>query len=216
MLRQYAGAIGMTIPWAVLSVAGSINAVAAGSRQAWAFSRDQGLPFSRWMQKITIIQGTPLPINAMMATLSITLVLSCIIFGSTEAFNSIASLVTGAISVSYALSIGCVLWRRLYGAPLPPARFSLGRWGVPINLVGCLFQILVTVMCFFPTERAVTAYVLDPQNSSRLSRSADTFCRESMNWGSTMFGGVAILASIYYYFHGHKVYEGPVVHVKQL
>ena len=34
------GAIGMTIPWAVVSIAGAMSAIAAGSRQAWAFARD--------------------------------------------------------------------------------------------------------------------------------------------------------------------------------
>lgn len=146
----------MTIPWAVLSCAATINSVAAGSRQAWAFARDDGLPFSRWMQKITVVQGTPIPVNSMLASLAVTVVLSFIILGSSEAFNSIAGLLSGAIGFSYAISIGCVLWRRLYGAPLPPARWSLGRWGVPINAVGCAFEILVTIMSFFPLMSSVT------------------------------------------------------------
>jgi len=154
-----AGAIGMTIPWAVLSTASCINSVAAGSRQAWAFSRDEGFPFSRWFQRIVTIQGTPLPVNSMVASLAMTVVLSLIVLGSTEAFNSIAGLLSGSIGFSYSLSIGCVLWRRLYGAPLPYARWSLGKWGVPINAVGCLFEILVTVISFFPLASTVTAYV---------------------------------------------------------
>lgn len=155
--NSYAGAIGMTIPWAVLSTASCINSVAAGSRQAWAFARDEGLPFSRWLQKVTVVQDTPIPVNSMIASLAITVVLSLIVLGSEEAFNSIAGLLSGAIGFSYALSIGCVLWRRLYGAPLPPARWSLGRWGVPINAVGCLFEILVTIISFFPLTSSVTA-----------------------------------------------------------
>ena len=37
-----AGAIGMTMPWVVLSTASCINSVAAASRQAWSFARDEG------------------------------------------------------------------------------------------------------------------------------------------------------------------------------
>ena len=56
----------------------------------------------------------------------------------------------GAVGGTYAISIGCVLWRRLFGEPLPPARWSLGIWGVPINLVAFLYQVLTTVISFFP------------------------------------------------------------------
>ena len=38
--KSNAAAIGMTIPWAVIGVAGCMSGIAAGSRQAWAFSRD--------------------------------------------------------------------------------------------------------------------------------------------------------------------------------
>ena len=68
--------------------------------------------------------------------MSMTVIFSVILIGSEEAWNSIAGLVNGAIGLTYALSIGCVLWRRLFGAPLPPARFSLGRWGILFNLAG--------------------------------------------------------------------------------
>lgn len=40
-----AGAIGMTVPMIVLSISMCLNAVAAASRQAWSFARDEGLPF---------------------------------------------------------------------------------------------------------------------------------------------------------------------------
>ena len=42
-----AGAIAMTVPFVILSMCVAINAMAAASRQAWAFSRDEGLPFPR-------------------------------------------------------------------------------------------------------------------------------------------------------------------------
>lgn len=36
-----------------------------------------------------------------------------------------------------------------------------------------------------------------------------------MNWNSTMFGGMAIVSTVYYAAWGRKVYEGPVVLVKR-
>lgn len=152
-----AGAIGMTVPIIVLAYSMTLNSVAAASRQAWSFARDDGLPFPSWFQKITTINGTPLPLNAMIATLIMPCVLALINLGGAEAFNSINGLISGAIGLTYALSIGCVLWRRLFGAPLPKARWSLGRWGVVLNLAGFLFELFVTVMSFFPLFYHVTA-----------------------------------------------------------
>jgi hypothetical protein len=64
---------------------------------------------------------------------------------------------TGAVGLTYALSIGCVLWRRLYGKPLPPARWSLGRWAVPVNIIAVLYELFSTVISFFPLFAKVDA-----------------------------------------------------------
>ena len=68
-----------------------------------------------------------------MACMGILIILALLNLGGSEVFNSIIGLMNGAVGSTYALSIGCVLWRRLFGEPLPHARWSLGRWGVPIK-----------------------------------------------------------------------------------
>ena len=190
-----AGAIGMTIPMIILSISMCLNAVAAASRQAWSFSRDEGLPFRRVFRKITVIDGSPLPINAMIASLCIAGVLALLNLGGTAAFNSIMGLVTGAVGLTYALSIGCVLWRRLFGEPLPHARWSLGRFGVYINAFAFFYECFTVCISFFPLFADVTAI--------------------SMNWAIAMFGGAAILCSINYFVNGRKYYRGPVVFLKK-
>lgn len=70
------GAVAMTVPFIVLTISCCINAIAAASRQAWAFSKDHGLPFPRWFAKIVLINNTPLPIDALAITLVIVLVRS--------------------------------------------------------------------------------------------------------------------------------------------
>ena len=152
-----AGAIGMTIPVLIVSLSVTINSTAAASRQAWSFARDDGLPFPRWFTKLTNINSTPLPLNAMVASLAILIVVSLLNFGGSEVFNSIVGLMAGAVGLTYALSIGCVLWRRLYGEPLPPARWSLGRWAVPINIIAVLYELFSTVISFFPLFAKVDA-----------------------------------------------------------
>ncbi|KAI6888097.1 amino acid transporter-like protein [Hortaea werneckii] len=110
--------------------------------------------------------------------------------GSYTAFNAFNSLGTVSILSSYTITVGCLIWRRLYGKPLPPRRWSLGRWGLAVNLVSLC---LTTPMLFFyvwPLYYPVTA--------------------STMNWSSAMLGGVTIIALIYYVVKGRHDYAGPV------
>ncbi|KAK5131255.1 hypothetical protein LTR08_001160 [Meristemomyces frigidus] len=188
-----AGAIGMATPIVILSISMCMNATAAASRQLWSFGSDDGLPYNKWFTKITKVNSTLLPVNALFSSLFIVVVLALLNLGGSEAFNSILGLVTGAVGLTYALSIGCVLWRRLFGAPLPPARWSLGRSGAFVNAIALCYEILTTVISFFPLFAEVTA--------------------RTMNWAIAMFGGVAIICSINYVVSGRRIYKGPVVRV---
>lgn len=131
----------------------------------------------------------------MIASLFISVILALLNLGGTQAFNSILGLVTGAVGLTYALSIGCVLWRRMFGDPLPPARWSLGRFGPAINAFAVLYEILTVVISFFPLFANVTA--------------------QSMNWGIAMFAGVALICLMNYLLSARKVYRGPVAFIRK-
>jgi hypothetical protein len=115
-----------------------------------ADSRHSGLPFSTWFTRIRDVDGVPLPVNSIMASLCICVIIALLNLVSNRVFNSIIGLLTGALGLTYVLSLGCVLWRRCYGEPLPPARWSLGRWGIPCNIVALLYSIMSTLISFFP------------------------------------------------------------------
>ena len=72
-------------------------------------------------------------------------------------FNSINGNISGAIALTYGLSIGCVLWRRLFGQPLPSARWPLGRLGIAMNATGLFFDVFVFFISFFPLVSQPTA-----------------------------------------------------------
>jgi hypothetical protein len=122
-----AGTIALVSIITALNICANLSVLAAGSRQVWSFARDEGMPFSGWLRKITVI-GTPIPLNAIMISLTVTIVVSLLNIASAAAFNSIVGLLCGSGGVSYSISIGCVLWRRLAGKPLPEAPFRLGVW----------------------------------------------------------------------------------------
>jgi choline transport protein len=109
-----------------------------------------GLPFSNWFMRIKTVDGAPLPVNSILASLCICVIIALLNLGGRKIFNSIVGLLTGTLGLTYALSIGCVLWRRCYGAPLPPARWSLGRWGIPLNIIALLYMLTSSIISFFP------------------------------------------------------------------
>ncbi|KAI7158396.1 amino acid permease [Hortaea werneckii] len=189
-----AGTVCMTLIPIILSVCTSLNAIAAASRQAWALGRDQALPFSPWFRKIVTI-GTPIPLNSILFSLTILIILALINIGSTAALNTIIALLTSATSFSYALSISCMLLKRLRGQPLPPASFSMGRYSVPVNMFAVGYIITAAVASFFPVSVPVDAV--------------------SMNWSVVVFGGVLCIACVDYVFRGRKHYVAPVQHVEK-
>ena len=96
---------------------------------------------------------------------------------------------------TYAISISCVLYRRLaHPELLPPARWTLGRLGVPVNVTALVYVSFAFFWSFWPNERPVTL--------------------QNFNWSVVMFVGIFILSVVNYVVHGRKVYVGPVTSVE--
>ena len=119
----------------------------------------------------------------------------CLIdLGSTTAFNIVVSLALLALLSTYMISIGCVLLKRIRKEELPPARWSLGRWGLPINAFAFVYSGFVIVFCCFPNSVPVTA--------------------STANWAPVVWVGVIGLAAAVYVVHGRRVYTPPVTFVE--
>ncbi|KAM3434969.1 hypothetical protein MY4824_005122 [Beauveria thailandica] len=172
-----------------------VTIMASASRQMFAFGRDKGLPGSAWLSRVHPTLGVP--VNAVVMSTVISILLSLINVGSTVAFNSLVSLGSGTLMVSYIVCIGCFMWRRCAGEAIPPAKFSLGAWALPVNIAAMCYLSLVFIVAFFP---AVPLPLLDA---------------ESMNWSSLIFTIVVIWAMAYYFIWSRHVYEGPVKFVKK-
>lgn len=175
-----------------MSISSCLTTVATASRQLYAFSRDQGVPFSPWPSRVVY----DIPVNATFVTLFITTVLSLINLGSATALNIITSLGTVALLSSYICSIGCMVWRRSTGNPLPDSKFKLGKLGLPINIVSLAVLVLFFVLDFFPTAPSPDA--------------------ASMNWSIWIYGVVIIFSLVYFFVIGKHHYVGPVEYVRKL
>ena len=173
----------------LLIFAGTLSYNLSTSRQTWAFARDGGLPGYRWIAHIN--PKLHIPANAVIITCAFTVLLSLINIGSDVAFNAIVSLSLVSLMITYCVSIGCVLYRRLaHPELLPHARWSLGKWGPFINTCGLLYSAFAFFWCFWPNTREVDL--------------------ASFNWSVVMFVGTVVISTIDYFFRAKKVFKGPV------
>jgi amino acid transporter len=187
-------ATAMAVFIVAMTVFSNLTMVATASRQLFAFARDHAVPFSPWFSKVPT--GWDVPINAILTTFLISSLLSLINIGSTFALNSITSLATTSLLSSYIVSIGCMIWRRWTNSPLLSSKFSLGKWGLAINIASEAFLIVIFVLAFMPNNP-------NPLPSE-------------MNWNILMYGAVAIFSLAYYFLRGKHRYEGPVAYVRTL
>lgn len=188
------GVNALTIMVLILVIASNVSFNASTSRQTFAFARDNGLPFASWISHVH--PTLQIPANAVFLSCLISALLSVINIGSDVAFNAIISLQVVALMFTYAVSISCVLYRRLLNPELlPPARWSLGgRLGIFVNATALVYVCFAFFWAFWPNERPVTL--------------------QNFNWAVVMFLGVFALSVGYYFLHGKKFYLGPVTTVE--
>jgi len=167
--------------------AGCIAALAAASRQFWAFARSGGVPFSNFFAPEELPQEMPL--NAVIFSGSISIIIALINMGSGLGLNIVVSIVNSALIASYTIIISCMLMHRLRGRQLPPARFSLGKWGPLVNICALIYITPIFVFSFFPAAPKPTA--------------------ATMNWAIVMVGGPIVLATVYYFAGGSNKYTPP-------
>lgn len=136
-----------------------------------------------------IYPKSAIPLNAIIISLIICVLLSLINIGSTAALNAILALDLTALLSSYILSIGCLLLKRLRGEPIPHREWSLGKAGMAINIAALCWLFPVLVFTLFPSTVPVTP--------------------DGMNWGCLLFGFMVLFASGYYVIKGRHVYVSP-------
>lgn len=125
------GAMGLLIPLMVLAIICGIGCTTAASRCTWAFARDGAIPGSKWWIKVN--KTLDVPLNAMMLSMAVQILLGFIYFGSTTAFNAFSGVGVIALTASYATPIALNLFtgrRQVEGC-----KFPLGKFGYVANTV---------------------------------------------------------------------------------
>jgi amino acid transporter len=167
---------------------------ASTARQTYAFARDNGLPFGKWISKVD--HKRKIPTNAIFLSCLISMLLSLINIGSATAFNAIISLNVAALMFTYAISMSCVIYSKMcHPERLPAKQWSLGRMSLPVNILGLLYVLFALFWSFWPAEPSVTL---------------DTF-----NWSVVIFVAVFVVSLVMFVCHGRLCYFGPAVAVNR-
>lgn len=167
---------------------------ASTARQTYSFARDRGLPFSEWISHVD--RRRRIPVRAIALSCIISGLLSLINVGSQVGFNAIISLNVAALMYTYAVSISCIIFRKVcYPESLPPRRWSLGPAGLLINIIGLLYVLFALFWSFWPPTPSTTA--------------------RDFNWSVVIFVSIFVLSLLMYFFQGRRQYAGPVVTVQR-
>jgi choline transport protein len=181
----------------VIGFASNIGVVASVSRLTWAFARDGGLPYSQFFAKVDPTYHVPF--RAIGLVSSTVVLLSLINIASTTALSAILALSTASISISYLIPIVLLVIKRLNVAtdpePIAFGPWTLGRWGMAINLYSIVFGTFVVIFVPFPTIIPVTAL--------------------NMNYSGPVFLGLCILLTCDWMIRGKRRYTGPLKELLQ-
>jgi amino acid transporter len=129
-------AIGLLTPLLVLGLMCGIGCTTAASRATWAFARDGAIPGSRLWR--TVNPKLDVPLNAMMLSMAVQLILGLIYFGAPVAFNAFSGVGVICLTLSYAVPILISLLRGRQQVKEGP--FYLGALGTFCNVVAlCKF-----------------------------------------------------------------------------
>ncbi|HEY5836475.1 amino acid permease [Streptomyces sp.] len=133
----------------------------SATRMLFSMARDRALPFSPVLARVSPRTGQPPAPTLVVGALSAALLL--LSFASPEAWLAIGTTCIVMLYLAYAMVTGPQLLRR-FRAPLPAGTdelgkplFSLGRWGIPVNVLALLYGLAMTVNLAWPR-----AAVYDP------------------------------------------------------
>lgn len=180
-----AGAFVLCMTLVILGILCGTACTTATSRCTWAFSRDGAIPGSKWWKKVNTTLDVPL--NAMMLSLAVQVILGVIYFGSAAAFNAFSGVGVISLTASYAspIVVSMLEGRR----QVKSGKFFLGKFGWVINGIAIGWSLLALPLFCMPAALPVTA--------------------ETVNYAPVVFVAFVALASFWYFVWGRKNYQGP-------
>ncbi|KAJ7123645.1 amino acid transporter [Mycena epipterygia] len=176
--------------WFIIFGVGMFCAVSiscASSRATWAFARDKAIPFHSTFAKVNQRLSGGIPLNAILLSTTIQLLLGLIYLGSSAAFNAFVGVAVMCLGSSYAMPVAISL---AHGRKdMADSPFFLGRFGPALNAVAILWAMFELVLFSMPAVLPVTPI--------------------TMNYASVVFVAFAVISAVWYLISGRFHYTGP-------
>ncbi|HJW21376.1 MAG TPA: amino acid permease [Candidatus Limnocylindrales bacterium] len=156
-----------------------LSSVAAAGRMLFAFSRDDGLPGSRWLKKVSHRYRTPANSLAAIVVVSWLFTLAAFIVGTGTAVVIVTAISTIFLYAAY----GIVIYLGATTSDWLKERvWSLGRWSKPIAWIAVFWVVVLMILFSFPTSG-------------------------NISWPFMV--GAVVLLLIYYYGYARSRFQGP-------
>jgi amino acid transporter len=176
-----------------------LSIMAATVRLCFGMSRDNQLPFSRSLSRVSPKLHTPLWTCIAVA------VLAAVPFIKYSGAGIIAIAATGMIYLSYFLGNIVIMRARVRGWPKTTAPFKLGRWGLLVNAVGLLYGGAMLVNFAWPRAASNP----EPQQTGGLLSLGIGFLDKiPILW--TVLVVIVVIGAIYYLMAGRHKDIAPV------
>ena len=158
-----------------------LSSVASAGRMLYAFSRDDGMPGSGWLKKVSHRYRTPA--NSLIAMVVGAFILALVAFlaGGGTAIVIVTAISTIFLYAAYGI---CIYLGATTSDWIEHRAWSLGRFSKPIAWVAIGWVIVLMILFSFPT---------------------------SGNISITFMLGVVVLLAIYYLVAGKRNFKGPRV-----
>jgi amino acid transporter len=178
-----------------------LSIMAATIRLAFGMARDNQLPFSRPLARVSPGLHTPVWICITI------MVLAAVPFLQYSGAGTIAIAATGMIYLSYFLGNLAILAARLRGWPKTRAPFRLGRWGIAVNVLGLLYGggMLVNFAWARPASNPEPRQTAPP---AQLNFHVGFLNDIPILWTVAIF--IALVGALYYVITGRRKQFAPV------
>jgi amino acid transporter len=177
-----------------------LSILAATIRLCFGMARDNQLPFSSPLAKVSPTLHTPI------WTCIVIALVSAVPFIKYAGVSIIAIAATGMIYLSYFLGNLVILRARARGWPRVSAPFRLGRWGVVVNVLGLLYGGAMIINFAWPR---VASNPSPKQTAGLLSLGLGFLNGIPILWTVAIF--IALVGALYYLLVGRVKTFAPVI-----
>lgn len=180
-----AGGVILTMFIAIGLGVGTYLDILTCSRLTYALARDKAFIFPKFFNHVN--DKLKVPVRTVWVSTIIIGAIGAIYIGSTSAFNAIIGGTVIFINWSYCIPIVLLL---IFGRDkLTERPFSLGKWGVPINILAVLYGAFTSILNFFPFSQPVTT--------------------PTMNYVIVVVGGIYVLLAAYWLIWARNLFVVP-------